>query len=59
MRRRFLDKEVARILFRRFKDWDHCEIGFATYAPLGTIKTRLELNLQKLTHANQSLRHKV
>ena len=34
-------------------------IAVATHAPLGTVKTRLELGLQKLTHTLRPLRHKV
>src|SRR5438874_11436129 len=37
----------------------HREIATETHAPLGTVKTRLELGLQKLTHALRPLRHKV
>jgi RNA polymerase sigma-70 factor, ECF subfamily len=42
-----------------FKGLSHREIAVATHAPLGTVKTRLELGLQKLTHALRPLRHKV
>jgi RNA polymerase sigma-70 factor (ECF subfamily) len=42
-----------------FKGLSHREIPAATDAPLGTVKTRLELGLQKLTHALRPLRHKV
>ena len=65
--RRFL-KECMRILPRLqrealelafFKGLSHREIATATHAPLGTVKTRLELGLQKLTHALRPLRHKV
>jgi RNA polymerase sigma-70 factor, ECF subfamily len=65
--RHFL-KECMRILprFQRealelafFKGLSHREIAAATHAPLGTVKTRLELGLQKLTHALRPLRHKV
>jgi RNA polymerase sigma-70 factor (ECF subfamily) len=65
--RRFL-KECMRILPRLqrealelafFKGLSHREIAAATRAPLGTVKTRLELGLQKLTHALRPLRHKV
>ena len=42
-----------------FKGLSHSEIAAATHAPLGTVKTRLELGLQKLTHALRPLRHKV
>jgi RNA polymerase sigma-70 factor (ECF subfamily) len=65
--RRFL-KECMRVLPRLqrealelafFKGLSHREIAAATNAPLGTVKTRLELGLQKLTHALRPLRHKV
>jgi RNA polymerase sigma-70 factor (ECF subfamily) len=42
-----------------FNGLSHREIAAATRAPLGTVKTRLELGLQKLTHALRPLRHKV
>jgi RNA polymerase sigma-70 factor (ECF subfamily) len=42
-----------------FKGLSHSEIAAATGAPLGTVKTRLELGLQKLTHAIKPLRHKI
>ena len=65
--RRFL-KECMRVLPRLqrealelafFKGLSHREIAAATDAPLGTVKTRLELGLQKLTHVLKPLRHKV
>jgi RNA polymerase sigma-70 factor (ECF subfamily) len=37
----------------------HREIAAATQTPLGTVKTRLELGLQKLTHAIKPMRHKI
>jgi DNA-directed RNA polymerase specialized sigma24 family protein len=37
----------------------HREIAAITRAPLGTVKTRLELGLQKLTHALRPIRHKI
>jgi RNA polymerase sigma-70 factor (ECF subfamily) len=42
-----------------FKGLSHREIAAATHAPLGTVKTRLELGLQKLTYALRPVRHKV
>jgi DNA-directed RNA polymerase specialized sigma24 family protein len=37
----------------------HREIATATKTPLGTVKTRLELGLQKLTQAMRPLRNKI
>jgi len=50
-------REALELAF--FKGLSHREIAAATHAPLGTVKTRLELGLQKLTHAIGPLRHKV
>jgi len=65
--RRFLEKklqllppfqgEAIRLSF--FNGLSHCEIAAATRTPLGTVKTRLELGLQKLTQALRPLRHKI
>jgi RNA polymerase sigma-70 factor, ECF subfamily len=65
--RRFLEKcmrtlprfqrEAVELAF--FKGMSHREIATATHAPLGTVKTRLESGLQKLTHAIRPLRHKI
>ena len=52
-----LQREAVELAF--FKGLSHREIAIATHAPLGTVKTRLELGLQKLTHALRPLRHKV
>jgi RNA polymerase sigma-70 factor, ECF subfamily len=52
-----LQREAVELAF--FKGLSHREIAVATRAPLGTVKTRLELGLQKLTHALRPLRHKV
>jgi RNA polymerase sigma-70 factor, ECF subfamily len=52
-----LQREALELAF--FKGLSHREIAAATQAPLGTVKTRLELGLQKLTHALRPLRHKV
>jgi RNA polymerase sigma-70 factor (ECF subfamily) len=52
-----LQREAVELAF--FKGLSHSEIAAATQAPLGTVKTRLELGLQKLTHAIKPLRHKV
>lgn len=52
-----LQREALELAF--FKGLSHREIAAATHAPLGTVKTRLELGLQKLTHALKPLRHKV
>src|SRR6266581_3434527 len=50
-------REAVELAF--FKGLSHSEIATATHAPLGTVKTRLELGLQKLSHAIRPLRHKV
>jgi RNA polymerase sigma-70 factor (ECF subfamily) len=52
-----LQREAVELAF--FKGLSHSEIAAATHAPLGTVKTRLELGLQKLTYAIKPLRHKV
>jgi len=52
-----LQREAVELSF--FMGLSHREIAAATRAPLGTVKTRLELGLQKLTHALRPLRHKV
>jgi RNA polymerase sigma-70 factor (ECF subfamily) len=52
-----LQREALELAF--FKGLSHREIAVATHAPLGTVKTRLELGIQKLTHALRPLRHKV
>lgn len=52
-----LQREALELAF--FKGLSHREIAAATHAPLGTVKTRLELGLQKLTYALRPLRHKV
>jgi RNA polymerase sigma-70 factor, ECF subfamily len=52
-----LQREAVELAF--FKGLSHREIAAATHAPLGTVKTRLELGLQKLTHVLRPLRHKV
>jgi RNA polymerase sigma-70 factor (ECF subfamily) len=50
-------REAIELAF--FKGLSHREIADETGAPLGTVKTRLELGLQKLTQAIRPLRHKV
>jgi RNA polymerase sigma-70 factor (ECF subfamily) len=50
-------KEALDLAF--FKGMSHREIAAATKTPLGTVKTRLELGLQKLTQAIKPLRHKI
>ena len=52
-----LQREAMEMAF--FKGLTHSEIATATHAPLGTVKTRLELGLRKLTYALQPFRHKV
>lgn len=50
-------REAVKLAF--FKGMSHREIAAATRTPLGTVKTRLELGLQKLTQAVKPLRHKI
>src|SRR5262245_25852595 len=52
-----LQREAVELAF--FKLLSRREIAVATDAPLGTVSTRLELGMQKLTHALKPLRHKV
>ena len=42
-----------------FIGMSHREIAAVTRAPLGTVKTRLELGLQKLTQSLRPMRHKI
>jgi RNA polymerase sigma-70 factor (ECF subfamily) len=49
--------EAVKLAF--FKGMSHREIAAATAVPLGTVKTRLELGLRKLTQAISSLRHEI
>ncbi len=42
-----------------FTGMSHREIADVTRAPLGTVKTRLELGLQKLTQSLRPIRHKI
>jgi len=42
-----------------FNGMSHREIADVTRAPLGTVKTRLELGLQKLTHSLRPIRRKI
>ena len=42
-----------------FEGLSHREIAVRTGTPLGTVKTRLELGLRKLTNGIRPLRHKV
>ena len=49
--------EAIRLSF--FYGLSHCEIAAATRTPLGTVKTRLDLGLQKLTQALRPLRRKI
>jgi RNA polymerase sigma-70 factor, ECF subfamily len=50
-------REALELAF--FKGLSHREIADETGTPLGTVKTRLELGLQKLTQAIRPLRHKI
>ena len=63
----FLEKQLRRlprnqrnaIRLSFFKGLSHREIAIKTRTPLGTVKTRLELGLQKLTQYMRPLRAKV
>ena len=65
--RRFLKKRMRNLPpYQReaidlafFKGLSHREIAAVTDTPLGTVKTRLELGLQKLTQSIRPLRHKI
>ena len=50
-------REAIELAF--FNGLSHREIASATDTPLGTVKTRLELGLQKLTQSMRPLRHKI
>ena len=50
-------REALELAF--FSGMSHREIAAVTRAPLGTVKTRLELGLQKLTQVLKPLRHKI
>ena len=52
-----MQREAIRLSF--FNGLSHREIAVATRTPLGTVKTRLELGLQKLTQAIRPLRAKI
>ena len=52
-----LQREALELAF--FKGLSHREIAVATHAPLGTVKTRLELGLQKLTQSIRPLANKI
>lgn len=50
-------REALELAF--FTGMSHREIAAVTSAPLGTVKTRLELGLQKLTQSLRPIRHKI
>ncbi len=52
-----LQREAVKLAF--FEGLSHREIAATTHAPLGTVKTRLELGLRKLAHSIRPLRGKV
>src|ERR671918_2739727 len=52
-----LQREAIKLAF--FQGLSHREIAAATHAPLGTVKTRLELGVRKLAHSIRPLRDKV
>ncbi|MEP6604397.1 MAG: sigma-70 family RNA polymerase sigma factor [Spartobacteria bacterium] len=63
----FLEKQLRRLPLPQrqaihlsfFSGLTHREIASATRTPLGTVKTRLELGLQKLTQSMRPLRQKI
>jgi RNA polymerase sigma-70 factor, ECF subfamily len=65
--RKFLNRQLRKlpafqcqaVKLAFFKGMSHREIAVATRTPLGTVKTRLELGLRKLTQAMNPLRHKI
>lgn len=65
--RKFLNRQLRKlpefqcqaVKLAFFKGMSHREIAVATRTPLGTVKTRLELGLRKLTQALNPLRHKI
>ena len=65
--RRFLERQMTGLpTYQReaielsfFEGLSHREIAAATKTPLGTVKTRLELGLRKLTSGVRPLRHKI
>lgn len=65
--RRFLEKEMNRLPeFQRqalelsfFNGLSHREIASHTHTPLGTVKTRLELGLRKLSNSVRAQRSKI
>jgi RNA polymerase sigma-70 factor (ECF subfamily) len=52
-----MQREAIRLSF--FNGLSHREIAVSTRTPLGTVKTRLELGLQKLTQVMRPLRAKI
>ena len=65
--RKFLNRQLQKlpafqcqaVKLAFFKGMSHREIAVATHTPLGTVKTRLELGLRKLTQTMNPLRHKI
>ena len=65
--RRFLERQLSTLpVFQRqvielsfFEGRSHREISSLTGTPLGTVKTRLELGLRKLTNCVRPLRRKI
>jgi len=53
----YYQREAIELSF--FTGMSHREIAAVTRAPLGTVKTRLELGLQKLTQSLRPMRHKI
>jgi RNA polymerase sigma-70 factor (ECF subfamily) len=65
--KKFLEKQLRRLPEQQseairlsfFHGLSHREIAVVTRTPLGTVKTRLELGLQKLTQSMRPLRQKI
>ena len=52
-----VQREVVELAY--FSGMSQREIAATTRTPLGTVKTRLQLGLQKLTQCVRPLRHKI
>ena len=59
VRRAVLGNQREALELSFFNGLSHREIAAATSTPLGTVKTRLELGLHKLTQSIKPLRNKL